>query len=243
MSKSLHQMRIPLGQDAQPSITLEYDPDIVYAPTAYSSVLLTRNLHVNDGEVSLDLCTGTGIYAISMAMRGARHIVAVDLLAAPLAAARHNAELNRVAECIDFRQGSLFDPIAAGEKFSLIVSNPPCMPDPGTTTLQLPGETMLSGSDGSHHAEQILLHAPEYLLPGGRLVFTYPSTSNPKKIFKLLDERYEFEILSQIETPFYMHFLELWDYLIEMKAHGLADFHEIDGVPYRTYWLIEALVK
>src|ERR1041385_121302 len=144
MSKPLHQMRIQLDQGAQPTITIEYDPDVVYAPTAYSSVLLTRNLHVDDGDVALDLCTGTGIYAISMAMRGARHVVAVDLLSTPLATAKHNAELNRVAECIDFRQGSLFEPIHAGEKFSLIVSNPPCMPDPGDTTLQLPGETMLS---------------------------------------------------------------------------------------------------
>src|ERR1041385_7369216 len=155
MSKPMHQMRIPLGREAQPTITLEYDPDIVYAPTAYSSVLLTRNLTVNDGETALDLCTGTGIYAISMAMKGAHRVVAVDLLSAPLATARHNAALKRVGECIDFRQGSLFEPIQPDEKFSLITSNPPCMPDPGEVTLKLPGETMLSGSDGTQHAEEI----------------------------------------------------------------------------------------
>src|SRR5690349_13830368 len=108
---SKHQARIPLGREAQPSITLEYDPDVIYAPTAYSSVLLSRNLQVTEGEIGLDLCTGTGIYAISMAMRGVRHVVAVDLLPAPIEAARHNAEINHVSECIDFRQGSLFDPI------------------------------------------------------------------------------------------------------------------------------------
>ena len=237
-------MHIPLeNEDHTSQIALDYDPLQVYAPTAYSSVLLVRNVRVEPGDIVLDLGTGTGVYSIGIATRGARHVVTVDVFENALETARHNAARNGVADRIEFRHGSMFDPIGDDEKFSLIVSNPPCMPESGNMDLIIPGTIMLSGPDGSHHATILLERGPNYLLPEGRIVFVYPSTSNPRKIFGLLDRHYEYDILAEIEIPFYLHFLELWGYLRDLKAQGLCEFHEIAGVPYRTYWLIEARPK
>lgn len=239
-----HTMRIPLdGTGQEPALTLRYDPLKVYAPTAYSSVLLIRNVDVAPNEVTLDVGTGTGVYAIGIAKRGARRIVAVDASQDALTTARYNAELNGVAHRIDFRYGSMFDSIRDDESFSLIVSNPPCLPDPGDLNLVIPGTIMLSGPDGTHHATILLEQGRNYLLPGGRIVFVYPSTSNPRKVFDLLDQDYEYDVLAEIEIPFYLHFLELWDYLEDLRAQGLCEFHERAGVPYRTYWLIRARPK
>lgn len=245
MKSKLHTMRIPLGSDDQATpLLLEYDPLAVYAPTAYSSVLLIRNVAVQPDDLALDLGTGSGVYAVGIAMRGARRVVAVDVHESALETAQRNAELNSVAGRIEFRRGSMFEPVGAGEKFSLIVSNPPCLPSPpGDVDLIIPGTIMLSGPDGAHHATILLEQAPAHLLPGGRVVFVYPSTSNPRKIFGLLDQGYEYDIRAEIEIPFYLHFLELWDYLRELKAQGISEFHEKSGVPYRTYWLIEARPK
>ncbi|OQY17495.1 MAG: hypothetical protein B6I35_14535 [Anaerolineaceae bacterium 4572_32.2] len=242
MKPERHTMHIPLGEDApSPSLLLEYDPLTVYAPTAYSSVLLIRNLEVHPDDVALDLGTGSGVYATGIAVRGARRVVAVDIHESALETAQRNAALNGVSERIDFRRGSMFEPIAADEKFSLIVSNPPCLPSPpGDIDLIIPGTIMLSGSDGTHHATILLEQGPAHLLPGGRIVFVYPSTSNPRKIFGLLDRDYEYDIQAEIEVPFYLHFLELWDYLRDLKVQGISEFYEESGVPYRTYWLIEA---
>lgn len=244
MKPKRHTMRIPLGKgsDAQ-KLLLEYDPLTVYAPTAYSSVLLMHNVDVRPDDTALDLGTGSGVYAVGIALRGAQRVVAVDIHESALETALYNAELNGVSDRIQFRRGSMFEPIGDDEKFSLILSNPPCLPDPGDMDLIIPGTIMLSGPDGARHATILLERGPEHLLPGGRIVFVYPSTSNPRKIFGLLDRRYEYDILAEIEIPFYLHFLELWDYLRDLKAQGLCEFHERAGVPYRTYWLIEARPK
>jgi len=237
-------MQLPLRRESwEPQLTLEYDPFQVYAPTAYSAVLLLRNLRVEPDDVGLDLGTGTGVFAVGAAMLGARHVTAVDIHQSALETARHNAELNGVADRIDFRRGSMFDPIGADEKFSLVTCSPPCLPDPGDVDLLIPGTIMLSGPDGTRHATMLLEQGPRYLLPGGRIVFVYPSTSNPRKVFGLLDQHYEYDILAEIEIPFYLHFLELWEYLENLKAQRLCEFHEKAGVPYRTYWLFEARPK
>lgn len=244
MSGKLHSMRIPLSRDGEeegPFITLEYDPLQVYAPTAYSSVLLVRNVDVRPDDVVLDLGTGSGVYSIGIAVRGARRAVAVDIHETALETARRNAELNGVLDRITFLHGSMFEPVEG--KFSLIVSNPPCLPNPGDPDLLIPGTIMLSGTDGTHHATALLERGPDYLLPGGRIVFVYPSTSNPRKIFDLLDRHYAYDVLAEIEIPFYLHFLELWDYMRELQVQGLSDFELKHGVPYRTYWLIRAQPK
>lgn len=248
MATKTHTTRIPLNQYEQEiSLYLDYNPLEVYAPKAYSSVFLIRNIHVKPDDVVLDIGTGTGVYAISTALLGAKSVTAFDLSSDAIETARKNAEKNGVADKIEFRQthdkDAFFAPVKAGEKFSLIVSNPPCLPDPGNADLIIPGTIMLSGSDGSHHATELLEQGPQYLTPDGRIVFVYPSTSNPRKIFNLLDQNYQYNILAQIEIPFYLHFLEMWDYLVALREAGVCDFHERAGVPYRTYWLFEAKPK
>jgi release factor glutamine methyltransferase len=241
MEPTLHTMRVPLDREiVTRQMVLRYDPRTVYEPAAYSSILLLRNLTVKPDDVALDLGTGTGVYSVGIAMRGAKRVVAVDISDDALNTTRCNAELNGVADRLELRQGSMFEPIRANEQFSLIVSNPPCLPDPGDADPTLPGATMMSGSDGSYHATLMLDEAPHFLSAGGRLVFVYPSTSNPHKIFNMLDAGYRYQIQAEIQVPFYLHFLELWPYLHHLRDQGVCDFYEIAGVPYRTYWLIEA---
>jgi HemK-related putative methylase len=244
MEATLHTMHVPLDREnVSRQMLLKYDPHAVYEPAAYSSILLLRNLTVRPNDVALDLGTGTGVYSVGMAMQGALRVVAVDISENALNTARCNAELNGVADRLEVRKGSMFDPIRDHEKFSLIVSNPPCLPDPGMADPTLPGTTMMSGFDGSYHATLMLEKAPRFLSPDGRLVFVYPSTSNPRKIFSMLAASYHYQIQAEIQVPFYLHFLELWTYLYQLREQGVCDFYEIAGVPYRTYWLIEAQAK
>ena len=75
--------------------------------------------------VILDLCTGSGAIAVSLAKYIKNvHIYAIDISSKALEIAKKNAELNGVKNNIDFIESNLFDKIK-DKKFDVIVSNPP----------------------------------------------------------------------------------------------------------------------
>jgi release factor glutamine methyltransferase len=123
----------------------------------------------------LDLCTGSGAIAIARAkeLPGAT-IVASDLSIDAVAVAKQNAERNTVADRVDVRVGDLFAPVV-GERFDLIVANPPYIASAVIPTLsaEVRREPVLAldgGPDGLAFYDRICSMAREYLVPGGALV-------------------------------------------------------------------------
>jgi methylase of polypeptide subunit release factors len=94
------------------------------ASTTLSGLMVDRPV-----KLALDLGTGCGIQALHAA-RHAERVIATDISPRALAIAAFNAELNGVTN-IEFREGSLFDPVAE-ERFDHIVSNPPFVITPRT---------------------------------------------------------------------------------------------------------------
>ncbi|MDQ3340998.1 MAG: peptide chain release factor N(5)-glutamine methyltransferase [Myxococcota bacterium] len=122
----------------------------------------------------LDLCTGSGAIALALAKElPAATIVATDVSAEAVAIAKKNAERNGFADRVDVRTGDLFAPIA-GERFDLIVSNPPYIASAVIATLSAevrrePKLALDGGPDGLAFYDRICGAAREYLLPGGWL--------------------------------------------------------------------------
>ncbi len=112
---------------------------------------------------ALDLGTGCGIQALLVA-RHAGTVVATDISSRALAYAELNARLNGVSN-IDFRLGSMFEPVA-GEAFDLIVSNPPFVITPRVDGVP-EYEYRDGGLIGDALVEQFLRSAPGFLTPGG----------------------------------------------------------------------------
>jgi release factor glutamine methyltransferase len=122
----------------------------------------------------LDLGTGTGCIAIALLHEvPAAQAVAVDLSAEALAMAHANAERHGVAARLDLRQGSWFAPIAAEEKFDLLVANPPYIESAAIAGLQAevqhfdPLLALDGGPDGLAPYRIIAAEAPTHLLPHG----------------------------------------------------------------------------
>ncbi|MBN6191481.1 class I SAM-dependent methyltransferase [Aneurinibacillus sp. BA2021] len=114
-------------------------------------------------ERALDLGTGCGIQALLVARR-AGTVVATDISRRALAYAELNAQLNGVTN-IDFRHGSMFDPVA-GEAFDLIVSNPPFVITPRTEGVPA-YEYRDGGLVGDALVETFVRAAPAHLTRGG----------------------------------------------------------------------------
>jgi release factor glutamine methyltransferase len=127
---------------------------------------------------ALDVGTGTGAIALSLALEGPfRWVVATDRSPDALALARENrgaVDLPSGAE-VEFREGSLFDPLAAGDRFDAIVSNPPYIADAEWEGLQPevrdwePRLALTSGAQGLELLEALVAGAPDRLRPGGLL--------------------------------------------------------------------------
>lgn len=113
---------------------------------------------------ALDLGTGCGIQALLVARR-AGSVVATDISARALAFAELNARLNGVSN-IEFRQGSMFEPVA-GEAFDLIVSNPPFVITPRGDDGVPAYEYRDGGLVGDALVEQFVRSAPAFLTVGG----------------------------------------------------------------------------
>ncbi len=123
----------------------------------------------------LDLCTGSGAIAISLAKElPAARVVATDVSEAAVAIARRNAERNGVADRVEIRRGDLWEPVA-GERFDLICSNPPYIATAVIPTLsaEVKREPVLAldgGADGLGFYDRICAAARDHLEPGGALV-------------------------------------------------------------------------
>jgi release factor glutamine methyltransferase len=123
----------------------------------------------------LDLCTGSGVIAVSLAKElSAARIVATEISPAAAALAQRNAERNGFAERIEIRIGDLWEPVA-GERFDLIVANPPYIASAVIPTLSAevrrePVVALDGGSDGLAFYDRICRRAREHLDPGGALV-------------------------------------------------------------------------
>ncbi len=124
-----------------------------------------------------DLGTGSGAIALAIASeRPHVRVLATDASADALAVARHNAQRLGIGN-VRFAQGDWLAPLA-GERFALIVSNPPYIEaaDPHLAQGDLryePAAALASGADGLDAIRRIVADAPAHLDAGGWLLFEH----------------------------------------------------------------------
>ena len=135
--------------------------------------LIARDSHAAVADVG----TGSGCLAAAIA-RERPHvtIVATDVSPAALEIAQRNAERLDVAGRITFRCTDLLDGI--GDRFDLIVSNPPYVRDRDHAGIQPevrfePAEALYAGDDGLDLVRRLILQAQDRLKPGGALIFEF----------------------------------------------------------------------
>lgn len=168
-----------LGQQSFWSLNLEVAP-CTLIPRADTERLVEVALSVLDiGDVNriLDLGTGTGAIALSLASERPRStVVGVDLVAEAVALAKRNAARNQLSNAT-FLQSSWFEALE-GESFDLIVSNPPYI-DPDDEHLSQgdvrfePKSALVADNHGMADIVHIIQVAPRFMKQGAYLMFEH----------------------------------------------------------------------
>ncbi len=126
------------------------------------------------GAEVLDLCTGSGAIAISVArLQPGLRVTATDMSSDALSVASENAHLNGVY--VRFMQGDLFEPVA-GERFDAILCNPPYLTADDMVHLQTevacePRMALFGGEDGLRFYRRLAHEVYKHLKPGGYALF------------------------------------------------------------------------
>jgi len=130
--------------------------------------------------VVVDLCTGSGCIAVSLAKESDTvRIFATDTSERALAVAKGNAQNNKVSDRIRFLEGDLFGPMVELDlqgRVDLIVSNPPYVRSGDVPALQPevrdfePQLALTAGPEGTEIQERIIDAAPGFLRQGGSLI-------------------------------------------------------------------------
>jgi release factor glutamine methyltransferase len=135
------------------------------------------------GEV-LDLCTGSGVLAISAARAG-RPTTAVDLSRRALFATRLNARLNGAEVAV--LRGDLYSRVA-GLRFDVILSNPPYIPVPPSSQGEVGSHAWDAGGDGRLVLDPLCRGAADHLKPGGEVLIVHSSLAWVERTLEMLTD-------------------------------------------------------
>ncbi|GMR13904.1 MAG: peptide chain release factor N(5)-glutamine methyltransferase [Gemmatimonadota bacterium] len=148
---------------------------------------------------AIDIGTGTGAIALSLVKEGSfARVVGTDSSAEALDLARENASAVGVDSALELRVGSLFDPLEPGERFDVVVSNPPYVADgdapdlaPEITEWE-PSGALFAGPDGLDVIRAIVMDAPDRLNEGGLLALEV-GDGQANEVADLIRQRQSFD--------------------------------------------------
>lgn len=152
---------------------------------------LDRLAHLSMSARVLDLCTGSGCVAVTLACeRPTWAVLGTDISEDALTVARDNgARLGTTPRCW-FRRSDLFADLGVDHRFDLITANPPYIATgetlPQTVVDHEPHLALYGGEDGLAIARRIIAEAPAHLAPGGVLAMEIGAGQAPEtaKLFE-----------------------------------------------------------
>lgn len=163
----------------------------VLIPRFDTEVLVEEALkHVDENSTVLDMCTGSGCIAISLAVLGKCPVTAVDISPEALEIARLNATHNK-ADNVNFIQSDMFQNVTGS--FDMIVSNPPYIPTKDVRELMpevLEHEPKLAldgQEDGLFFYRILVERCGGFLKPGGMLIMEI-GYNQAEEVYALLEK-------------------------------------------------------
>lgn len=149
-------------------------------PRDETEILVRKTVEIINNKTLkqiLDIGTGSGCIACMIAKLTTAQVIGVDISTDALQVALENATKLNLNNKAIFRKSDIFSNVKPGEKFDLIVSNPPYIPPSEEINIQeevkFEPKLALYTTDklGVEFYEKITKEAPKYLNEGGYLAF------------------------------------------------------------------------
>ncbi|MFK3770926.1 peptide chain release factor N(5)-glutamine methyltransferase [Pseudomonas sp. NPDC089406] len=192
-----------LGQQGFWKLDLEVAPHTLI-PRPDTELLVETALELVPGKPArvLDLGTGTGAIALALASEcPAWQVTALDRVDEAVALAERNRQRLGLGN-VQVRSSHWYSALA-GERFDLILSNPPYIraADPhlaeGDVRFE-PSSALVAGEDGLDDLRLIVAQAPQHLLPGGWLLLEH-GYDQAAQVRELLGAAGFIEVASRID--------------------------------------------
>ena len=151
-------------------------PDVLI-PRDETEILVREAVRIikeNDFKDVLDIGTGSGCIACSVAKQTNATVLGVDISSDALRIALDNVTKLGINNKAVFRKSNLFDKIRDDEKFDVIISNPPYIPYGTKLEPEVrhePQNALFAHENGLEFYRKIIEKAPQYLKQGGYLMF------------------------------------------------------------------------
>jgi release factor glutamine methyltransferase len=169
-----------LGRQPFRELDLEVTPDVLIprpeTEALVGEVLAWAGARRRPDLTALDVGTGSGAIALSLAIEGTfASVLATDVAEPALEVARRNRAGSGLDDRVELRHGRLFEPLVPGERFDVVVSNPPYVAESEAATLEPevaewePRLALFAGADGLDVLRGLVSGAGDALRPGGLL--------------------------------------------------------------------------
>ena len=177
-----------------------YVDENVLIPRQDTEILVEEVIKIakeNNCKKILDLCTGSGCIAISIAKYIENsNITAIDVSKKAIEIAKKNAKENKVEKQIKFIESNLFEKIG-NEKYDIIVSNPPYIKTSIIENLSKevqnePHIALDGGEDGLEFYREIIKNSYKYLNKNGYLCLEI-GYDQKEEVTKLIEQEKMYE--------------------------------------------------
>jgi len=169
------------------SIVDDGRPDIIVFPGVYppseDTYLLLDALDIRDDDSFLEVGCGTGFISVTVARR-INNAVCIDTSLDAVLNTQENLRRNNLHRKCHVIESDLLDALSPSAKFSLIVFNPPYLPDDDEDTDL--DHALVGGETGVEITQRFIEQAIEHLTSEGRVYVVVSSLANIDSIFQTM---------------------------------------------------------
>lgn len=158
-------------------------PD-VYPPSG-DTYLLLDSIRITSDDEFLEVGCGAGLITLKGAER-ARSAISIDVSIDAVRNTKENLRRNGLDQNCAVFQSDLLSSIDSSTKFSLIVFNPPYLPDDDMSTNL--DHALIGGHTGAEVTQRFIPQAANHLIKGGRMYVVVSTLADSEAIWKTMSD-------------------------------------------------------